>query len=792
MCSRFRACPVSRSISSIAFPSHRKASLLATLLVFASHAQGAGFDGRRVSDVLDELRSHGVTFIYNTSLVPDSLMVTTEPKATSGAALATEILQPYGLGLSEVAPRVFAVVRVSEPAPATQTTTAPPSVVRAPVEEVVVQTSRYALAGDITGSHAFLDQVQVTNLPKLGDETLQAVQRLPGAAVNGFSGIAPIRGGVPNESAIVLDGLRLYEPFHLKKYLSPVSLLDSRVVSDIDVYFGGFPVIHGDRMNAIIDTHSIHPTIARYYELGLSLFHANGLASGSFADERARVLVSARRSNLRELSQLAENDFGRPDYSDGFARMEYEVDEASKVSISTLLSHDRVTAIRASGTERASDESSNAYLWATLEHDWSALLTSRAILSWTNVDDERSGEVTDPARRNGSITDNRSFDVVGLRIENEWRADALTHRFGLDVRRLWASYRYEADVQYEAGFPFPESPPSSLVRSTILHPDGFESSGYWDVQVAAHPRWMIEGGLRVDTQTYDGSGDSAQWSPRLSVLYHASEDTRLRATWGRFYQAQGINELQVEDGVDRFYPAQHAIHSILSLEHSFKEALDARVEIYRKDYRRLNPRFENLFDPLVLLPELQFDRVRIAPQSALAEGAELWLNWHPDGHWSGWLSYTWSRVQDRIDGQDVWRSWDQRHAVSAGIAWANGPWSATLANTYHTGWPTTQLSLADNPAPGEPSLVVGPRNAERYDAFNSLDLRVTRTFALPRGQLDVYIEGTNLTSRENPCCTSYSMAQADDGTAVLRSNTDSWLPLVPSIGVLWRYGRPSQ
>jgi hypothetical protein len=34
------------------------------------------------------------------------------------------------------------------------------------------------------------------------------VQRLPGVAANGFSSIAAIRGGVPNETAIVLDGLR--------------------------------------------------------------------------------------------------------------------------------------------------------------------------------------------------------------------------------------------------------------------------------------------------------------------------------------------------------------------------------------------------------------------------------------------------------------------------------------------------------------------------------------------------------------------------------------------------------
>jgi hypothetical protein len=129
----------------------------------------------------------------------------------------------------------------------------------------------------------------------------------------------------------------------------------------------------------------------------------------------------------------------------------------------------------------------------------------------------------------------------------------------------------------------------------------------------------------------------------------------------------------------------------------------------------------------VLLPELEFDRVMVAPDTARADGVELWLNWHPGGPWSGWLSYTWSQVQDRIDGVDEYRSWDQRHAASFGIAWSKGPWSATLANSFHTGWPTTQLSLASASTTTTSPVVIGPRNAIRFDDYDSLDLRVTRT-----------------------------------------------------------------
>ena len=90
-------------------------------------------------------------------------------------------------------------------------------------------------------------------------------------------------------------------------------------------------------------------------------------------------------------------------------------------------------------------------------------------------------------------------------------------------------------------------------------------------------------------------------------------------------------------------------------------------------------------------------------------------------------------------------------------------------------------------ATGTQQLIVGERNAERLDYFNTLDLRFTRTFALPRGALDVFVEASNAVSRENPCCTEYSITTHADGSITLNEDIDAWLPLVPSIGVLWRY-----
>ena len=757
--------------------------LICTLLATPAWAQD--LRGRKVSEVLDELRSAGLTFIYNTQIVPSDLRIETEPHERSGVELAREILAAHGLALSQVAPGVFAVVAGSaarEPKRGADDADSQDT----QLEEVIVQTSRYRLATDQLASRTFLTQEQVKNMPRLADETLRAVQRLPGTTTNGFSSIGSVRGGEPNETAIVLDGLRLYEPFHLKNFLSPVSLLDSRLIDSIEFYSGGFPVVYGDRMSAIIDATAVRPTDPRYFEIGVNLFHSSALAATDLADGRAHALVSARRSNVGDLAYLSENDFGEPQYSDGFARLDYAINDATTAALETLVSSDTISARQQNGEQRARAKYRNIYSWATVDHEWRDGASTRVIASYTDLENRREGDVNDPGVRTAHVSDERFFHVIGLRVENKLDAGMLEHRFGAEVRRLWGDYDYASEVHVLPGFPFPGSPGFDLTRATEPSPEGYESSGYWDVLARFNERWAFQGGVRIDTQTYDGSDDGEQWSPRLSVLYTLSPQTQLRASVGRFVQFQGINELQVEDGVDTFYPAQHAYHWILGMDHALAAGLDLRVEAFVKDYRHINPRFENIFDPLVLLPEAEFDRVRIAPDGARASGIEMMVRLQPHGSWSGWLSYSWSRAEDHVDVMDVPRSWDQRHAVNLGIVWAKGPWSATLVDSFHTGWPTTELQLTGVDQ-GNPQIVLSRRNRAHLSDYNTLDVRVTRTFALPRGALDVFLEVNNATSRANECCVNYDVTRNPDGSLSYARHEDSWLPLVPSAGVLWRY-----
>jgi len=232
--------------------------------------------------------------------------------------------------------------------------------------------------------------------------------------------------------------------------------------------------------------------------------------------------------------------------------------------------------------------------------------------------------------------------------------------------------------------------------------------------------------------------------------------------------------LQISDGVDSFFRAQRAEHVVANLKHRLSNSVDIDVSYYWKSFRSVRPRFENAFNSLTLLPELQFDRFRVEPLSAEAHGAELLISeGDAEQRLFWWLGYAWSKVSDKTVDRKVPRSWDQSHTVKAGLSWRWTRWDLSVAGEVHTGWPKSELPADEI-------------NASRYSVFHTLDARVSREFDVRRGDLTVFLEISNLYDRENPCCTEYSAIETPNGPTLI-AGEKNWLPMVPSLGVVWRF-----
>ena len=767
-------------------PRTLRAAVAVVACLGASLVQAAApYRGRSVDAVLDELAAAAnLQLVYTSAVVPATATVVTEPSAGPALEAIAQVLIPLGLKLRRIEGRIYAVVPEKEakgPANAAPATPAAPSDPHAePIATIVVTASRYSLAADVPEVQAFLSQDELEALPRLAEDALKAIHRLPGAASNGLAGLAHMRGGDTNETLVLLDGLPLYEPFHLRLLQSPASVLDERIVDSLYVYAGGFTSEYGDRMSAIIDARSLRPEADAYYELGLSLMHANALASQKFADGRGQWLASIRRSNLDEVADVMSSDIGESNYVDGFARIDYEWSPSTRGSLHLLLASDHAEITNSAGTEHATAEYSNSYVWGMLSHDWSERLNTTALVSFTDVASERTAEVFEPGKRIGNVDDERDYDVLGLKLDASYATDRWLQRAGIDVRQLNATYDYTGSVDFASDYPYPGAPAQDISRALAPEPSGEHFAVYYTVRGRLTDVLTAELGLRWDEETYGVDADD-QLAPRLNLAWRLNDATRLLASWGRYQQFQGIEELPVEDGVTDFAPAQHADHVILGLERDLGPAYSLRIEAYRKSYGDLRTRYESLYDPLSLAPELTWDRVAISPTAAVADGGEFLLTRKPVDAWSGWFGYAWARVTDEVDGGDVRRSWDQTQTLNAGVLWSSGPWQATLAAQFHTGWPVTPIALDT-----EGNVVLGKRNGTRYSDFGSVDARVSYQWTLPRGTLTVHGEVTNGFDRRNPCCTDIEY-EVVDGTPTLERELRHWLPLVPSVGVLWKF-----
>jgi hypothetical protein len=142
-------------------------------------------------------------------------------------------------------------------------------------------------------------------------------------------------------------------------------------------------------------------------------------------------------------------------------------------------------------------------------------------------------------------------------------------------------------------------------------------------------------------------------------------------------------------------------------------------------------------------------------------------------------------VRDRSDGRSVPRSWDQEHAVGAGVTYRGSAWDLSLAGSWHSGWPTTAVELATlGPLP---LVSTGPRNAGRLGDYLRFDLRVARRFEFESGdRLSVFLELSNLANRRNDCCVEYQLEDGG-GMPYLDVAAVKSLPLVPSIGLVWSF-----
>src|SRR5262245_53341915 len=826
----------------------RLAALLAiSLLLAAAGAVAAAYVGRPIVDVLEELRGPGLDFIYSSELLPRSLTVTVEPESGNRLLIAREILAAQGLSLTAVRPGLFAVTahaRKSErvvrgqvvsaadgkpvpnaavrlvPLGAVDWTNAegrfhigpvpegsyslqvevhgyeslelpafgvaagmPDAVLRlspatTELSEVVVATSRYAL--DRFGSNGAL-QIAGDTLaaqPGPGEDALRSLGRLPGMAQGGLSAQSNIRGGEAGELLTLLDGFPIREAFHLPAYHDVFGVLDPALIGEAEVYTGGFPARYGNRMGGIFDLHTIDASAEPHTGLGVSVFNAVARNSGALDRAGIEWVAMARGGTIKPFIDVFSLDAGSPSYGDVYARIGWGQPDRLRVTANFLWSRDEIEITRRPEGEDATIESRTRYLWLRADHDFEGDVAASLVVGHSGIDGFREGTPDNPGLSTGSVEDNRSSSYWDTRGGVTWQPNS---RNWLDGGFEWT--HEEATYHYDSTATFTQDVADFFSRDTLLARSASLTPSRERLALYATHRWLVsdalvsELGLRGQRTITDGTTtEDWRFDPRVSLRYELAPGTSLRAHWGRFHQTDEVHELKVEDGITAFPEAQRSDQLIIGVDHRLANSIALRFEWYRKLQSDPRPHFENLLDPMSLVPEIAPDRVEVSPLSAEIRGAEV--SAVSEGHdFNWWVGLAWSEAFDKIGGAREPRSWDQTWAVTGGVDWVLGNWRLGAAANTHRGWPTTRVEDGE----------LGPCNGDRFDVRATLDLRAEYRRPLALGSLAVTFELSNAVNLGNECC--QRLIAEDDGAGGTTFTTDEsdWLPIVPSVGVLWEF-----
>ena len=751
--------------------------LLATNLAIA-----AGLQGMPMEAAIRQLEARGLSVVYSSDLVRPEFTVLAEPTGTEPRDILREILRPYRLDVATGPAGRLLVVRVPAGGRAASSGTVGTA---AGLTEIVVTASRYQLElGRLESARAITAQ-DLELLPELADDPIRSIARLPGVARQDFSSKPIIRGGVPDETLVRFDGVRLYDPYHLKDFLSLTSAIDPNVVEGMTVYTAAFPVSYGDRLSGVVDIMPVRPGPELGGRIAASVFNLSALVGGPFDAGQGDWIAAIRRGNLDLVLDVANSDLGRPGFGDAYARIGHHVADGLHVAANVLVSSDDLSLFDSDQEEQATAEYHDEYLWLNLDAGSADAAGARVQVARGRLSSERRGTADLPGVGSGRLDDQRQFTIWTLAADGWWSlSDRSRVEAGLEWRSAAGRYDYSDRASFDLLFLTPGAPQEpTRTRAARVRATGDHFAAYATWRLNLTDAMVADLGLRWDRETL--SADSSdRLGPRVGALWELETGTRIRVGWGRFFQAQNINELQVSDGDTQFHPGQRADHWVLSVEQPLLRGLDVRIEAFHKEYDDLKPRYENLLYPLVVLPELKPDRVMIALDSARADGLEVSAS-YANGALAAWTSYSWGRVRDRLGGRSVARSWDQEHSLDAGASYRGDHWDFSLTGTWRSGWPTTSVELAA--LEPFPLVRTGPRNARRLGNYLRFDMRVARRFEFAGdNDLSVYLEVSNVTNRRNDCCVEYQLEDGDAAPYLDVADVAS-LPLVPSIGFVWSF-----
>lgn len=556
----------------------------------------------------------------------------------------------------------------------------------------------------------------------LGDVS-KIVQTMAGVASNNeMSSQFNVRGGTALENLILLNGVELLEPFHLKE--SPntsLSVFNTSLLKRILFFSGGFPARYGDRLSAVLDLEYREGDRERLAgQVDASLTDGTLILEGPFGRMGSGLLSIRSTYSDYVANYLLDGNLRTPSFYDVQGVLGVDVSSGHHLALQVLHASDKTTGItngRSGSTLLAVQNTS--FLSPTMlfqgtisSYQQSEDLTRGASPSWT-------------ATRSWSHDD---FKILLYEMKGRLEAkvdDTFLLTVGMDVQQ----YEYELARRKSDTM----GGQDSLTSSTLFQRSS-KAAAYVENLIHLDKHVLINAGLRVDRSALTGE---VALSPRVLTAYRFDDETTMKAAWGLYYQTPSYQQLFSAASAGN--PPQHmqrAVHYIVGLERQLRGGFYFKVEAY----------YKSLHD-LISFERLRGGELIHAPRNDARgeiKGVDFETSFR-DERLMGWISFALMEAKE-INSFDK-RGWrfrptDQSRTLTAVFEFkVSDAWILNLRSFYGSGFAyATDL-------PALPPGTKDPR--QHYPEYKRIDVRINYSFSAQPFAVTTFAEITNLFGQKN-------------------------------------------
>lgn len=610
------------------------------------------------------------------------------------------------------------------------------------LEGVVITPQRGAVERELGRQRITPGDIRLVPTPAAAGDIASYLQTLPGVITTGDrGGQLFIRGGNHTENLALMDGLLIYQPFHILNFFS---VFPEELVASADFYAGGFGARYTGRTSSVLDVRMRDGDRNAYSGSGsIGPFVTEAVLEGPLDPGTASVLISARRSLIEETSQTIMGSREPLYFESVFGKATLFGADDSRCSAMLMHTADR-------GRLDAEDRTSH--------------------VGWSNFAvGARCVDTLEGTNQLVEITAgfSRVRNEAVSRGSSEFFSDTRRQQLRVSSTNLFRAVQFEA-----GGFLYLDEWDFDL-RELFTRQAGsadgakyvWETGGYVEASVPIGPRLQVVPGL-VGLITPSGGVEPrlrAAWEPR------GRPEEKVTAMFGLYSQpVAGISDMRDASSVFVAWSdipgdePTRAMHAILGWEQAVSPTLGWSLEGYFK-------RIRNVAVP-VWDSAVQYD-TDLDLGNGRVFGADLRAEYNTPRLY-GFLGYGLSWTQYR-SAQDHFTTWfgepvqayhpphDRRHQVNLigsleaagftfGARWQFGsglPYTRPLGfdEAFDFRDQLDNVSLRH----GVPRVILDKPYQGRLPVVHRLDVSASRSFDLPFGEMEAYAGVINAYDRTN-------------------------------------------